>query len=102
MAVQVNEREASYHYAFPPSVPIGEVGETLTLAVMATESLHGRARVHLDASFVFDESSRMCVIDASTDVGRDLSRIFTGYLTRTFGEQSFSVERRTDRVEKRS
>ena len=102
MSVQVSEREASYYYAFPPNTPIAEVGETLTLAVMAAESLHGRARVQLDAFFCLDEASRTCAIDAGTDVGRDIARIFAGYLAKTYGEQAFTVERRTDRVEKAS
>ena len=33
------------------------------------------------------------MIDASTPVGRDLNRVFIGFLTREFGPGSFRVER---------
>ncbi len=97
---QEAEREAmgegTYSYHFDESVPISDVGETLLLAVLAAESIHGRARVQLDASFRLDETGRTCVVDAGTDVGRDIARIFTGYLTSEFGEQAFQVERLTE------
>jgi len=32
-------------------------------------------------------------VDAATDVGRAIARIFTGFLTREFGEEAFKVER---------
>jgi hypothetical protein len=33
------------------------------------------------------------VVDAATDVGRAIARIFTGFLSREFGEEAFKVER---------
>ena len=38
-------------------------------------------------------TSDACVVDAATDVGRAIARIFTGFLTREFGEKAFKVER---------
>lgn len=102
MSVQLIENGASYHYTIGTGVPIADVRETLTLAVMAIECLHGRSRVQLDAFFTLDEGSRTCVVDAGTDVGRDIAGVFTGYLTNTFGERAFTVERRTDRAVKAS
>ena len=40
-----------------------------------------------------DGKKRTVVIDAATDVGRDLNRIFIGLITREFGSGSFRVER---------
>lgn len=82
-----------YRYTFGPSVPPGEVEETLLLAVLAAESLHGTSRVRLDASYCFDAEKRACVIDAGTDVGRDICRMFTGFAIREFGEDAFQVRR---------
>ena len=82
-----------YRYTFAPTVPIEEVEASLVLAVMATESLHGQAQVRLDAAHAIDAGKRMCVIDASTLVGRDLNRLFIGFIGREFGEDSFQVER---------
>ena len=82
-----------YRYNFNTKVPFRDVEESLLLAVLAAESLHGRALVRLDASFCLDSKKRSCVVDAATDVGRAIARIFTGFLSREFGEESFKVER---------
>jgi len=82
-----------YRYNFDSKVPIRDVEESLLLAVLATECLHGRALVRLDASFCLDSKKRSCVVDAATDVGRAIARIFTGFLSREFGEEAFKVER---------
>jgi len=82
-----------YKYQFSEGVSLRDVEETLLLAVLAAESLHGQSRVRLDAGYCLEERKRVCVIDATTDVGRDISSIFTGLATREFGEDSFQVER---------
>lgn len=82
-----------YRYNFVPDVPIEEVEATLLLAVMATESLHGAAQTRLDAIYRLDPTKRACAIDAGTPVGRDLNRLFTGFLVREFGRDSFEAER---------
>jgi hypothetical protein len=84
---------AIYRYAFDESVSLDEVESSLLLAVLAVESLHGQSRVRLDTAYCMDHSRRACVIDARTDVGRDISRIFTGFAIREFGEDAFDVER---------
>jgi hypothetical protein len=86
-------RAASYCYRFRARLKMADVKETLLLAAMAAESLHGRSGVHLDGSFHLDEGARTCTIDASTEVGQDIARIFTGYLTKEFGEGAFHVAR---------
>jgi len=82
-----------YRYNFNSKVPFRDVEESLLLAVLASESLHGRALVRLDASFCLDSKKRSCVVDAATDVGRAIARIFTGFLSREFGEEAFKIER---------
>lgn len=86
-----------YRYTFGPDVPADEIEDTLHLAVLAAECLHGQSRVRLDASYCMDTDKRACVIDATSDVGRDISRMFTGFAIREYGERSFSV-RRVDRM----
>ncbi len=87
-----------YRYSFSSGVSLREVEESLLLAVLATESLHGRSLVRLDASFCLDDKKQSCVVDAGTEVGRDIARIFTGFLTREFGEDAFTVERKSKMV----
>ena len=83
----------AYHYEFGPSAPSDEVEATLILAVLAAESLHGEAQVRLDAAHTFDPDRRFCTIDAGTAVGRDLNRLFAGFVAREFGRNGFTVTR---------
>jgi len=82
-----------YKYEFSFNIPIDEVEQSLALSVLTTESLHGRTRVRLDASFCIDKEKHACIVDAGTEVGRHIASIFTGYLTREFGENTFKVKR---------
>ena len=82
-----------YRFEFEETVPVTEVETTLVLSLFAVESLHGESQVKLDASHAFDEKQRSLVIDASTGVGKDLNRVFIGFITREFGPGSFRVER---------
>ncbi len=82
-----------YRYSFDSSVDIAEVEASLLLALLAAESLHGESQVRLDASHFFDAEQRACVIDAGSDVGRDLNRLFVGFVRREFGEDAFRVRR---------
>jgi hypothetical protein len=82
-----------HRYEFEATVPADEIESTLLLAVLAVEGLHGTSRVRLDAKYCFDPEKHACVIDADTIVGQDISRIFTGFAIREFGEETFSVSR---------
>lgn len=84
---------AVYRYLFSATVPMPELEETIGLAVIATESLHGESQARLDLSHVFDSQARAVVIDASTDVGRDFNRLFCGFISREYGRGSFQVGR---------
>lgn len=82
-----------YRYTFNSRVPLEEIEASLVLAILAAESLHGEAQVRLDAAHYLDPAGRACVIDAGTPVGRDLNRLFVGFLAREFGPDAFSVAR---------
>jgi hypothetical protein len=81
-----------YRFVIQSHVPQDEIESTLLLTILAAESLHGETDVRLDAAHLLDASGRICVIDATTSVGRDLCRLFAGFLRREFGEDSFRVE----------
>ncbi|MFM7165227.1 MAG: hypothetical protein ACKO3T_08260 [Planctomycetaceae bacterium] len=85
-----------YRYRFTAEVPIGDVEASFLLAVLATESLHGEAQTRLDAAHHLDPNTRDLVIDAGTQVGRDLNRLFTGFIAREFGSDAFVVDRVTE------
>lgn len=82
-----------YRYVFPTGVEMREVEASLLLAFLATESLHGESQVRMDAAHHLDSQRRTCAIDAHTSVGRDINRLFVGFLRHEFGDQSFSVQR---------
>ena len=82
-----------YRYRFDSSVDVAEIEASLLLALLATESLRGESQVRLEASHAMDVKGRTCVIDAGSNVGRDLNRLFVGFVRREFGEDAFRVGR---------
>jgi hypothetical protein len=82
-----------YRYGFKRHVPIADVEDTLTLSIIGAENLHGRARLRLDGWWRLDRQRRTCTIDASTEVGQSIARLFVGFLAQEFGERSFTVRR---------
>jgi len=82
-----------YRYEFVDAVPAAEIETTLVLSLFAVEALHGESQTRLDAGHAFDPKRRTVVIDAATEVGKDLNRVFIGFVTREFGPGSFRVER---------
>jgi hypothetical protein len=80
-----------YRYALPAAAAAGDLEDTLALAVLACQALHGDAQVRLDARYEFDARRRTCAIEAATAVGRDLNRLFAGLLAREFGPTAFEV-----------
>lgn len=88
-----------YRYTFEPDVPLDEVEATLMLAIVAAECLYGQARVRLDASYTIDTEKRTCIVNASTQVGRNVADLFTGFLLREHGDDGFHVRRIAQRPE---
>jgi len=81
-----------YRYRIDRKVPPRDVEESLLLAVLAAEGLHGTARVEMDAACRIDKDTGHCVVDATTEVGRDIARIFTGFLIHEFGRETFAID----------
>lgn len=82
-----------YRYSFPPHVPVEDIEATLLLALWGAESLHGESQVRLDAAHFLDPDRRACVIDAGTPVGRDVNRLFVGFVRRELSEDAYRVDR---------
>lgn len=80
-------------YRFAPGASMQDVEEALLLAAAAVEGLHGRSRLQLEATFRCCPATHTAEIDAGTEVGAALARIFTGLLRTTIGEPAFSVTR---------
>lgn len=82
-----------YRYVINRSVGIRRVESLLGTAVVAVESLLGTTPVRLDARYLVDDAMHACVVDATTEVGKALNRVFVGYLSREIGDEAFTVER---------
>ena len=93
MRTEKDMKREIYRFNFEKEVSFKDVEESLLLAVLAAECVHGRSVVRLDASFCMDEKKRSCVVDAGTEVGRHIACIFIGFLTREFGEAAFKVKK---------
>ncbi|ADK85955.1 conserved hypothetical protein [Desulfarculus baarsii DSM 2075] len=78
-------------FRFFEHVDMAGTEDTLLLAVLAAESIHGRAGICLDACFQL--KGRVCAIEDDKAVGRTIAQVFTGFLAREFGEDAFSVVR---------
>lgn len=87
-----------YKYSISKRVSMEDVEESLMLAALAAESLHGRSALKIDAAFRLNKKTGICVIDAESQVGLDIARIFAGFLTKGFGEAAFEVEHTEERV----
>ena len=85
--------EQAYRYRFAERVDLRDAGDTLLLAMLATEGLFGAARVRMDFAFATDEAIRVIVVDASTDVGLAVNGIFAAFVSREFGPDAFCVKR---------
>ena len=83
----------TYRYTFSPDTDMDHVEEVLVLATMAVEGLHGRSRVHLDAAFTCDIGGATVDVEAGTETGDAIARIFTALLATTIGEAAFKVTR---------
>jgi hypothetical protein len=82
-----------HRFTFRPLVPVEEAEATLQLSLFGAEGLFGAARVRNETGYVVDERSRTFVVDASTEVGQAVVRLFTGYALKEFGQDAFRVER---------
>jgi hypothetical protein len=90
-----------YRLAFQIPVDMEAVEETLLLAILAVGCLYGDAAVRLDAGYAINADERIVVIDAGTETGRAVARVFIGFCTREFGDDTFSVARTDGPVPKR-
>jgi hypothetical protein len=78
-------------FQFPPNINLEELESTLSLSHLATEILHGRDRVALDAHYVLNRGDQTVAIDTSTEVGKTLELIFFGFARREFGADAVAV-----------
>jgi hypothetical protein len=84
-----------YRYSLATDLSVEDFAAALALAYLATESLHGASQTRLDAAIFVAPAIKVCVMDASTPVGRDLNRLFVGFLSKVAGQDAFLTQRIT-------
>ncbi len=82
-----------YTYQFDKSLSVNAIKETLLLAVIGAEGIHGATQLKLDNPIKFEKQGRLVTLDASTNIGKAIARIFTNLLQRQFPENNFQVSR---------
>ena len=82
-----------YRFKFKHDVLAREIEDALFWAVFNAESVFGKAKVRLDASFYFDRRKKVCVIDSKTEVGDHIAKLLTSLSAKKFGEDAFRVGR---------
>lgn len=81
----------TYRFEFSRRVSTSSVESSLIVAVWCCESLHGESQVLMDGRYDWRKHERLLFIDASTDVGKDLNKLFLGLILREFDDQMFAV-----------
>ena len=84
-------RPSVFKFTFDRDVPMDGVEETLVLALVVVQILHGDARARLGLAHYFDRRKRYCNVDASTAEGQDLSKLLAGLFSREYGPEAFCV-----------
>lgn len=82
-----------YRYQFAKGVCLRDAEDSLLLALLAAEGIYGQSRVRMDAAYAVDTPVRIIVVDGATQVGQDVSGVFTSFLTKEFGPDAFRVRR---------
>ncbi|MGB9619458.1 MAG: hypothetical protein ACPL7K_03485 [Armatimonadota bacterium] len=74
-----------YKFTFDDNVAMDEVERILALSVIPVESIHGESAMLVDGRFAVNKRRRTCLIDAESQLGNDLARVFTGFLNANSG-----------------
>lgn len=80
------------NFRFRPEVEMTDVESAILLATLATEAVHGRARVRLHARYRLDTEARRLHCNTDTPVGDTLASVFTLLAGKILGEDAFVIE----------
>ena len=82
-----------YQFSFDESVNVEDAQGTFMLALVALESLHGKAAVRLDCRFRSDPAAKLFHINSGTAIGSDLAKLFTGFAINAYGYDAVCIRR---------
>jgi len=82
-----------YQFSFDESVSSEDAQGTFMLALVALESLHGKAAVRLECRFRNDPAAKLFHINSGTPIGNDLAKLFTGFVINAYGYDAVHIRR---------
>lgn len=80
-----------YKFTFDDSIAMDDVERILALSTIPVESIHGESAMLIDGRFAVNKRRRTCLIDAESQLGNNLARVFAGFLNVRAGG-SFRVD----------
>jgi len=80
------------HITFADHVEMRDVRETVALARLAAEALHGVDRLALESAAEVDLPARRVALDVSSPCGRDLATLLVGFARREYGAAALRFE----------
>lgn len=78
-------------FKFDEAIDSEFIESQVALAIITAECTFGQAKVRINTAYL--ASKNKVVIDVANEVGEHIAQVFTGLMTRKFGEDKFTVER---------
>lgn len=69
-----------HKFTFEPEIPMGEIRNGLLLSTIAVEAIYGESAMMIEGKFSINMREWTCVIDAETQLGSDLAKVFAGFM----------------------
>jgi hypothetical protein len=88
-----------YQFSFDETVNVEDAQGTFMLALVALESLHGKAAVRLDCRFRSDPAAKLFHINSGSAIGNDLAKLFTGFAIHAYGYDAVRIRRGQGRAD---
>jgi hypothetical protein len=80
-----------YMYLLDESVSAGQAESRMFLAAVNAENIFGEAQMRLDAKFRYERHGHVAWIDANTEVGKAIAKLFISYISTEFGGDACQV-----------
>jgi len=87
--------QATYTFVIGVGVDLNEVNATMRLSLIAAEGVHGEARIRTEVAYTIEPLQSALRLSGDVPAVETVAQIFTSFLTREFGAESFCVRRMT-------
>lgn len=82
-----------YRIQFKALTDMGEVEDTLLLAILSVGCLHGESAVRLEAGYAINADERLVVLEAGAPLAVAVARVFVGMCSHELGNDAFRILR---------